>query len=75
MLNVSDLCCAVPHNNHDTLLLENFNLYLKTKTGVPFVFLPAFLFFIVPVFSFSSSYALFHTFVSEHGCTPSQCFL
>jgi hypothetical protein len=43
--------------------------YLKTSVLIQYVFLP----YLLPFF-FLSHCAFFHTFTSEHHCTPVQCF-
>jgi hypothetical protein len=52
---------AFLHNNRNTLLPENTNLYFVISRCSVFV-----------VFSFHSSFALFHTCISERDCTALQ---
>jgi hypothetical protein len=53
-----------PKNNCYTLLLENISLYFILQHV-----------FFIHFFLFPSSYALFHTFISECDCTSLQFFL
>jgi hypothetical protein len=59
------LCYAVMYNGHYTFILVNVSLYFVLQQ---IFFLHSSLFFFFP-----SSYALYHTFISECDCFPLQC--